>query len=721
MSRPRQVHAPRPSQLKVRLCRHWHFLGVLLVLQAGSEFLTAVVAASPPQAKILRRNLQSPSTSQIDIIDATSKVVPSTESTYDHMVTIKDNLAFHWNDIVGEQFTGRLVHQADGTDQAPNWLGMGVYHSNHNYTELPTDNFMVGSSAMVGLVSQSETEAPATYYYLGDKKVDSIREKAASDGGIVRASVMQHDGDDGTVVTELTFTKDVTAQDNRQATLRKTGANVFLWAVGAPGGTLGILGKHSMKGVIYLDFQAVQLQVEAATGLGGANKSADKTDYTAAPVTSPARTPGKDTRPNIAPLVSSQCSSSVLGNSAGVAQVALTPTTTFHYHLMGDKIRLALEHTSSHRVWLGLASSSSGYMVGSSAVIGSPGDDGQAINPPTAYSLMDKDAPGVQKNSNVALEDATIVSVEKSSGQVVTTLQFTKSVNDPNDAVPIADLGDGGTTTFLYAVGESRSLAYHEHRGQFRVDLTQCGASFTVVSDGDTSMSSGTSDSATWTNQGLFAAHGFFAAIAWALLSPFAVTVAWFRTLVPASWIYIHVFANVFTLVLTIVAFFLAVGGVATQDGADHYTKTHHWVGTVLLCLTAFQVTNGFLRPPVERKDPTRNLPPQEIILGMLPIPRTPREVWHCIHRMSGLAAIGMGIYQLQSGLGLYAQRFQTTSAVNYYWMYVGLFVVSLVVLKLYVIREEEKARRGVLQAVSTVEPSTTEDEPRVETIGTMS
>jgi hypothetical protein len=61
---------------------------------------------------------------------------------------------------------------------------------------------------------------------------------------------------------------------------------------------------------------------------------------------------------------------------------------------------------------------------------------------------------------------------------------------------------------------------------------------------------------------------------------------------------------------------------------------------------------------------------------------------------MSGLTALVVGIYQMQSGLKLYTMRFQVTSMVNYYWMYVGIFGVSLIAMKLYVIWEEDKVRR---------------------------
>jgi hypothetical protein len=69
-----------------------------------------------------------------------------------------------------------------------------------------------------------------------------------------------------------------------------------------------------------------------------------------------------------------------------------------------------------------------------------------------------------------------------------------------------------------------------------------------------------------------------------------------------------------------------------------------------------------------------------------------------------------MGIYQVQSGLGLYAAQFNTESMAMYYWVYVGAFVLVLVGLRIWVYIEEEKARRGVMQAVRTSEPNGMDD-----------
>jgi hypothetical protein len=685
----------------------------------------------------------------VTITDATNDFVPSTESIFDHMVTMNgaDNLSFHWNDISGSDdvIKGRLIHKSDSVEQAPSWLGFGVYHSNHDYTTIPaaTDSFMKGSHAMIGMVTDQAVESaiPAKHYLLADQNAQAITE--TTDASVLSATILQHDSDDGTVITELTFSKKVIGSPSASTELRREGNNVFLWAVGPPGISTGVLGKHTIKGVMFLDFQNVRDQATGSTStsttttttsITGTTVETSNEGATSSTTNDPADiatstqqispSTQQDMRPNNAPVVSAQCTSTIFGEGPGIGKVPLTPTSTFSFQILTEnKIQIALEHSSKHPVWLGVASSPNGYMVGSSAIIGSPGNDAQAISPPRRFSLMDQTSAGVQESPDPSLENASVESATTGDGQELCTLKFIKplfgDVNEPN---PILRADQGTTATFLYAVGEGRELAYHQHRGAFRVDLSQCGGS--IAANGDAQGTSNTSK--VWSNHTLFAVHGFLAALAWAFFTPFAITVAWFRTLVPASWIYIHVFANVFTVLLTVLAFALAVGGVAKQDSGDHFSKTHHWVGTVLLAVAAFQVTNGFLRPPVERKDPPpgagpstmhSSIPPQEIILGIFPVPRTPREAWHATHRMMGLAALAMGVYQMQSGLKLYSMRFQTTSIVNYYWMYVGIFVVSLIVLKLYVIREEDRARQGVLQAVSTTEPNP-EDEQEAETVG---
>jgi hypothetical protein len=584
------------------------------------------------------------------------------------MVELEDNLWFHWNDVVADSFQGRLIHTADSEHQAPSWLGFGVYHNNQNYTALPkaSDSFMTGSTCIIGMVTAPEEATLAQQYRLTSQSAEGISVVLDDDTSYSHANVVRHDRNDGKVITYLSFAKNLQGADIMSGNLRREGVNVFIWAVGPPEGSNGGgFGKHSMKGVIFLDLDVVQESI----------KRPSEPVYTAG---------DSDEAGKTAPTIRGQCGSSLLdGNDAGY--VALKENLEFHWKLVGrgTKLQVALSYTGDD-AWLGVAISPKGRMVGSSAVIGAVDGDDVAGFPPTHYNLTGYDISGVTADASVLLEYAGITSSPSSSdsSKVTTVLQFTRHLK----AIPIAD----GRITFLYAVGASRELAYHEHRGAFQLNLEDCGGNIV--------------DAGTWTRAGIFAAHGYFATVAWALATPTAVSVAWFRTLVPGSWIYIHVFGNVFTFLATLVSFILVVIGVSMEDSADHFSKRHHWVGLILFLLATFQVMNGFWRPRAQRKDNIRLETPHASILGSLPISRTPREKWQLVHRLSGMTAIPLGIYQIHSGLGLYSLQFHTTSMVRWFWLYVGACVLGLMGLRIWLLIDGDKARHGLMQAVSTTD-----------------
>jgi len=597
----------------------------------------------------------------MDITDATSEFKASTESDFDHMVQLQDNLAFHWNDPFltsspdNPSLQGRLVHRADSMAQAPGWLAFSLYGENMNYDSLPIANVLAGSSAVVGNVLQVNSESIAETVRLGQESwVQEVEPN--SETGFQNAKIAQHDRDSGLVTTSLSFTL--------EKGLRMQGANVLMWAVGPPGGS----GAQEHHGMFYLDFKSVRQQVE-----GGTSQQPDGNQEGASPGV--VNTP----KVNTAPVIRGECGSTLFSGD-GAGQIALTPFLNFHWNLKKGRIQLGLESTNQRETWLGLGVSPDGYMVGSTAVIASPGNDNQGIAP-QHFSLTDQDSAGVQPLQGPSLMDASIQSTLGNG--YTTTLQYSKTLNDPNDPNPIVA---AGLTTFVYAIGSSRQLGYHEHRGAFQINLEECGGSRTTVK--------GTAKTAggIWSNSSTFAAHGFLAILAFGLATPFAVTVAWFRTLVPSSWIYIHVLANMFTFLATFAAFCLAVRGISTEDGADHFSKMHHWVGTALFLLVVFQTLNGFLRPPVERKDQNRTLMQgthRDTFFGFVPVPQTQREAWQLMHRVTGL--------------GLYASRFGTSSMVRYYWIYVALFFVGIIGLKGWVLAEEDKARQGVLNVVEKV------------------
>lgn len=572
----------------------------------------------------------------VTITDATAGFVKSTESEYDHEVTlIAGELTFHWNDAKGNTVDCRLIHNAASLDAAPSWLSVGFYDTFSNSGTVTAETpLMIGSDAVIGLVANSNVQK----YGLGGKEVsESGGVHPLEHQTLTDATIKQHDSDDGTVSTILTFTKELEESNVEEVRLRHSGQNVFLWAVGAPGETA--LAVHKKKGALTLDLAAVEALAEQG-GSGGTS-----TD---------------DSGENTASIVDGSCTSGLDGYAM---QFDVQSDISFHWKIESGILKGALQYTGE--AWLGFGVSDDGKMTGSEAIIGKP-DELTA----TKYLLSDKAAAGINAvKDTTSLKSATI----KQEGGV-TTLEFENALDVSTDTHTITSTG---LNTFIYAAGKDNTFNYHEHRGSFRIDLATC--------EGGTTKS----------HMGAFAAHGTIATLAWAIASPFAVTVAWFRTLVPSSWIYIHVFSNVMTFFFTLIAVIVAISAMSVQDDSTHFSHPHHWVGLILLVGVTFQVMNGFLRPPVEKKDPY-SASHYDMDNSWLKLPRSPREVWYFSHRVTGISMLGMGIYQIQSGLTLFAENYNVTSVTPWFWAYVGIFAFCLISLKLWIMYEEYKARRGM-------------------------
>lgn len=57
---------------------------------------------------------------------------------------------------------------------------------------------------------------------------------------------------------------------------------------------------------------------------------------------------------------------------------------------------------------------------------------------------------------------------------------------------------------------------------------------------------------------------------------------------------------------------------------------------------------------------------------------------------------LGMGMYQISSGLTLFADDFNVTSIVPWFWLYAGFFAFFLIALRVWIMMEEQKARQGM-------------------------
>ena len=176
----------------------------------------------------------------------------------------------------------------------------------------------------------------------------------------------------------------------------------------------------------------------------------------------------------------------------------------------------------------------------------------------------------------------------------------------------------------------------------------------------------------------------------------------------PASWIYVHVAVNV----LTFASVFFAVGiAFATMgsmgDAAEgHMKEMHHIVGLLLLLMVSFQVAGGFLRPPREYApdddgDNYNDDRTEDKSKGCL----SARSTWHLVHGLGGVSILGLGAYQVRSGLGLFARRYAVTDWGDVYLGYIGWVVGVLLIGRAFVAwkhrsvrvveREVQMRRRG--------------------------
>lgn len=313
-------------------------------------------------------------------------------------------------------------------------------------------------------------------------------------------------------------------------------------------------------------------------------------------------------------------------------------------------------------------------MVGSQAVIGRPDLKAADGEKPLKYNLNKKDVDGVNP---MPQEKQTLIdsSIDQTGGKTI--LKFTKLLEEDGEVYIKA----AGHTTFLFAIGEGNTLSKHKEKGVFRLDLSRCEDG-TVIGAG--------------TYKGAWVAHGTFATLAWAIASPFAIATAWFRTLVPSSWIYIHVAANALSFLFTLIAFLIAVITISVTRGKQHFSGRHHIVGLSLMLLITVQVLNGFLRPPVERKSDDSSTVNSK---------RTPRQMWYLIHSTIGVAMVGLGLYQVSDGYNFFSNEFMVTSLTPFYYVYLSLILLAIVGLKVWMLYEEYQAEKNNSSGAVSVAP----------------
>lgn len=373
---------------------------------------------------------------------------------------------------------------------------------------------------------------------------------------------------------------------------------------------------------------------------------------------------------------SSGCASS---DSSYDNSVPVTKDVSFYWTLVGSPTVLkgSLRYNGIGWLGFGISGTPDGGMKGSDAIIGLPDYAFEGLPSVLKYDLDSKSIDGVVPMEE-EMQTLTDMSISQDEEKGTTELSFKKLIKEDGEI----EILKSGQNTFIWAVGASNTLGHHKDRGSFVLDLSNCEDSTTedgqvneaeveelgMVAQGDSSGDA--------YNKKAFIAHGILAAFAWSVCSPFAIATAWFRRLVPTGWIYMHVLANVSCFFITLVAFIIAVVATSTHPDTSHFSKGHHVVGLIIMIFVTLQVMNGFMRPPVEKVNVYRA---EEEGL----IPRSPRAIWHVLHKCTGVTLLLLSVYQVKSGLTLFSELFGTTSILPLYWTTVIIFVVSVLVIKL--------------------------------------
>ncbi len=200
-------------------------------------------------------------------------------------------------------------------------------------------------------------------------------------------------------------------------------------------------------------------------------------------------------------------------------------------------------------------------------------------------------------------------------------------------------------------------------------------------------------------------AHGLLATLTFGLLLPASISSALFRDYLPSHWIYVHVYINVLSLLVTLITVIVAFVAMSSlgERNEGHLKEMHHIAGLALLLLISFQTANGFIRPPREFvTDDIDDCTPGAIHSSRDPR-FTPRAIWQLMHRCVGLAIFLGGTWQVRSGLAIYARKFSTMDYGSVYLGYVGWLVFLLVAAKLY-LPERERRKQGELKGLESMD-----------------
>jgi len=446
----------------------------------------------------------------VTILNATALTTSSIgNSNYDHQVIVQNNendvlddiLIFRW-DNPGDNgvLNASFEHTTKSQNNKPSWLALGFFDSFRNTVPIFDDTLdQANGQAVVGTLFFA---SPAVFKFsLGDPhgRMANSEENQVANGGVAlmsddhqtliyqnieQGAVTLKDGTQA-IRTILVFAKKMDeGEDQKEATIKANGDNIFLWAIGPPG--METLGMHDQRGAFRLDL------AEAHAGAGAA--APEKTESTTTDTTAQA--------PAAAPKLT-------IVNGTATFQpvekdIAGSPYAEFDHSVkLGDDLTLywknpdtdavldaRLEHKAKNMEgapsWLSFGfydvmdnpmpvTDTNFIMAGSTAIIGTAFEYHWDLGvDPKLYSLgYNHDQPGViQPLAEQKLIESSFLQFDDTEeGIVYTTLSFKKSMKNPGaNEPPIVAIGDN---IFLWAMGPpgGTSLTMHSEFGAVRLDL----------------------------------------------------------------------------------------------------------------------------------------------------------------------------------------------------------------------------------------------------------
>ena len=323
--------------------------------------------------------------------------------------------------------------------------------------------------------------------------------------------------------------------------------------------------------------------------------------------------------------------------------------------------------------WVAFGLTPDGLMIGSEAVIGLPDEPVSPTNP-AKYRLSARSNAGIEilPDAQQTLTNANIV-----QNDTHTVLTYTKLLEEDGE-LPISAIE---ANNFVFATGPSNTLGFHNQRSAVALAI---GSDVVQGIELDT--------------RKLWVAHGVMMAVSWGILVPIAIGSSMLRDILPlppGMWFKIHFYTNSLAVLCTIIGFALAVKAINDETGggsaAQHFEDPkHRTLGLAVFIMAVVQVGIALFRPhppaaPTEKEEQDEESD-EPVDKGHHSSEKSAlRFAWECKHRLFAAALLGMAWYNVDTGLELFAGKFEDSDDLGgVFWGVLGGLVGCIVVAYIF-------------------------------------